>query len=100
MAKSSSLGATRIMVIRHAEKPDKYGGKTYDGVTLTGSSCGTSGAEDLVTIGWQRAGGLVSLFAPPWGPKPNLATPQFLYASNPEPKSTATAGAASAANPP
>jgi len=81
-------GATTIMVIRHAEKPDTYGGTQYDGVTLTGESCGKSGAKDLVTLGWQRAGGLVTLFAAPWGPKPGLATPQVLYASDPEPKSS------------
>ena len=49
-----------------------------------GDACGGSGAEHLVTLGWERAGGLVTLFAPPWGPKsPTLATPQFLFASNP-----------------
>jgi len=90
-----SQGATTIMVIRHAEKPDTYGGKKYAGVTLHGSSCGTSGTEDLVTIGWQRAGGLVTLFAPPWGPKSNLATPQFLYASDPDPKSASAEDAKS-----
>ena len=85
---SSSQGATTIMVVRHAEKPGTYGRTQYAGVTLTGSSCGKSGAEDLVTLGWQRAGGLVTLFAAPWGPKPGLATPAFLYASDPEPKNT------------
>jgi len=83
---ASAQGATTIMVIRHAEKPDTYGGQAYAGVTLTGSSCGKSGTEDLVTLGWQRAGGLVTLFAAPWGPKSGLATPQFLYASDPDAK--------------
>jgi hypothetical protein len=33
---------------------------------------------------WERAGALVTLFATPWGPKtPSLATPQFLFASDP-----------------
>jgi len=82
------------MVIRHAEKPGRYGGTQYDGVTPTGSSCGKSGEKDLVTLGWQRAGGLVTLFAAPWGPKPGLATPQFLYAANPEAKSSKTLGKA------
>jgi hypothetical protein len=36
------------------------------------------------TLGWERAGALVTLFAAPWGPKtPSLATPQFLFASDP-----------------
>jgi hypothetical protein len=38
------------------------------------------------TLGWERAGALVTLFAAPWGPKPPLATPQFLFASNPTAK--------------
>ncbi len=33
---------------------------------------------------WQRAGALVTLFAPPWGPQKNLDTPQFLYAASPD----------------
>jgi hypothetical protein len=83
---TTTKGATKIMVIRHAEKPGTYSGQTYAGVSLDGSSCGKSGAEDLVTIGWQRAGALVSLFAPPWGPKAGLATPRFLFAADPDPK--------------
>jgi hypothetical protein len=80
----TQAGATKIMVIRHAEKPDKYNGQQYNGVDVYGSS----GAEDLVTLGWERAGGLVTLFAPPWGPKgPTLATPQYLYAADPKDKS-------------
>jgi hypothetical protein len=83
MAKTPQ-GATKIMVIRHAEKPDQYDKKSFNGVDLTGSSCANSGAKHLVTLGWQRAGALVTLFAPPWGPKsPALATPQYLYASDP-----------------
>jgi hypothetical protein len=78
-------GATKIMVIRHAEKPDTYSGQQYQGVDPTGANCGNNGAKDLVTLGWERAGGLVTLFAPPWGPKaPTLATPQYLYAADPD----------------
>lgn len=78
------MGATKIMVIRHGEKPDTYSGQKYEGVNATGDACKSSGEEHLVTLGWERAGGLVTLFAPPWGPKgPTLATPQFLFASNP-----------------
>ncbi|HEX3682590.1 MAG TPA: hypothetical protein VHU83_08590 [Bryobacteraceae bacterium] len=82
-------GATKIMVIRHAEKPGEYYGQQYEGVDPTGSTCGSSGKDHLVPLGWQRAGGLVTLFAPPWGPKaPALARPQYLYASDPDDKST------------
>ena len=77
------------MVIRHAEKPDTYNGQRYSGVNSTGSACGQSAAEHLVTLGWERAGGLVSLFTGPLGPQKGLATPQFLYAANPEDNSGA-----------
>jgi len=74
------MGATRIMVIRHAEKPGTYGGIKYKGVTATVKK----DEECLITLGWERAGGLVTLFAPPWGPKgPDLNTPQFLFAADP-----------------
>lgn len=77
------MGASTIMIIRHAEKPGTYNGQTYDGVNAQATACGKSGGEDLITLGWERAGGLVTLFAPPWGPKPSLVTPQTLFASNP-----------------
>jgi hypothetical protein len=81
------MGATKIMVIRHAEKPGSYNGAQYFGVNNLGAVAGDSGNEHLVTLGWERAGGLVTLFAPPWGPKISaLATPQFLFASDPTPK--------------
>ena len=81
------MGATKIMIIRHAEKPDTYDDKTYYGVDATGDIAGKHGDKQLVTIGWARAGALVTLFAPPWGPKaPTLATPTYLFASDPEAK--------------
>jgi hypothetical protein len=81
------LGATKIMVIRHAEKPGSYNGTQYAGVNNLGTVAGVDGAKHLVTLGWERAGALVTLFAAPWGPKtPALATPQFLFASDPTAK--------------
>jgi hypothetical protein len=78
------MGATKIMVIRHGEKPGTYNGQTYDGVNSSGTVAGSAGTQDLITLGWERAGGLVTLFVSPWGPKsPALSTPQFLFASNP-----------------
>jgi hypothetical protein len=81
-----TTGPTTIMVIRHAEKPGEYCGAEFNGVDALGNTCGTSGAEHLITTGWQRAGGLVTLFAPPHGPASGLATPGVLYASNPAEK--------------
>ena len=73
-------GATTIMVIRHAEKPGKEKGIEFGGVSATGSV----DPKSLSTIGWQRAGALVGLFAPPWGPQTlALPQPQFIYASEP-----------------
>jgi hypothetical protein len=71
--------ATKIMVIRHAEKPSNSP-LTY-GVTLEGER----ESESLTVRGWQRAGALVSFFAPTNGSFQNqsLAEPQFLYASKP-----------------
>jgi hypothetical protein len=78
------MGATKIMVIRHGEKPGSYDGAQYAGVNNLGTVAGDDGAKHLVTLGWERTGALVALFAAPWGPKtPLLATPQFLFASDP-----------------
>jgi hypothetical protein len=73
-------GATKIMIIRHAEKPpDPPSPPPPYGVNANG----TQDAESLIIQGWQRAGALAGLFAPARGPfqDPNLATPQFVYAS-------------------
>ena len=87
------MGATKIMVIRHAEKPGSYNGAQYAGVNNLGTVAGNDGAKHLVTLGWERAGALVTLFVPPWGPKaPSLATPQFLFASDPTAKHDDDAG--------
>ena len=69
--------ATKIMVIRHAEKPPNS--PPPCGVTLMGER----EKESLTVRGWQRAGALASLFAPPNDcfQDPALSRPQFLYAS-------------------
>jgi hypothetical protein len=68
--------APKIMVIRHAEKPTD----SEQGV----SSSGTDDKRDLIVQGWQRAGALACLFAPFRGAlqSPELAAPQFLFASD------------------
>ena len=71
--------ATKIMVIRHAEKPPNspppYGIR----------SAGERDGDSLTVRGWQRAGALASFFAPTNGAPQDasLATPQLLYASKP-----------------
>jgi len=71
--------ATKIMVIRHAEKPPSH--QPPYGITLDGAR----EKESLTARGWQRAGALASFFAPANGAfqDPSLAKPQFLYASKP-----------------
>jgi hypothetical protein len=59
-------------------------------VNPTGDIAGKDGSKQLITTGWQRAGALVTLFAPPWGPKPGLDTPVYLFASNPDSDSSDT----------
>jgi hypothetical protein len=66
------------MLVRHAEKPDKDFAPY--GVTREGERS----KESLQIRGWQRAGALIALFAPPNGRfNVSLAKPQFLYASKP-----------------
>jgi len=68
---------TKILLIRHAERPAKVGspyGSTIDG---------DKDVNSLSALGWQRAGALASYFAPAHGPleDDDIATPQFLFAS-------------------
>ncbi|MGG1948113.1 hypothetical protein AB1286_25460 [Trinickia sp. NRRL B-1857] len=69
------MSTTKIMLIRHAEKPvDNLVGVGLDG---------TANAEDLIVQGGQRAGALIGLFDPPAGKgcRTGLATPQHLFAA-------------------
>ena len=76
--KTKQRRCTKIMVVRHAEKPDKD--KDPYGITRKG----LRDKESLQVRGWQRAGALIGLFAPPSGQiVSSLAKPQFLYASKP-----------------
>ncbi|MFN8474012.1 MAG: hypothetical protein U0822_17605 [Anaerolineae bacterium] len=68
---------TKIMIIRHAEKPPDSGkphGVLFDG---------DMDVESLTVRGWQRAGALVQLFAPANGvfADTQLAMPSYLYAA-------------------
>jgi len=74
----SKRQATKIMLMRHAEKPAKDGAPL--GVTLEGERS----KESLRVRGWQRAGALVGLLAPAdHAQLVSLATPHFLFASKP-----------------
>jgi len=69
---------TRVMLIRHAERPAKVGapyGMTPDGHRDVNS---------LSTVGWQRAGALLALFAPTSGPLQDsqLSVPSTLFATD------------------
>jgi len=48
------MAATKIMIIRHAEKPSE------DGLTNGVNMSGTKDPEDLIVRGWQRAGALLT----------------------------------------
>ena len=71
--------ATKIMLLRHAEKPAK------DNPPFGVNRKGERSKESLAVRGWQRAGALTNLFVPANGhfQHPSLAKPQFLYASKP-----------------
>ena len=77
--KKTSRRSTKIFLIRHAEKPARD--SLPFGVTLNGDRS----KESLEVRGWQRAGALTHLFAPPDGRFQHdlLAKPQFLFASKP-----------------
>lgn len=80
------MGPTKIMIIRHAEKPGTYGDADYLGIDAQGHH----DPESLVTMGWERAGGIANLFSPTNGSFQNaaLASPDFIYAADPADKST------------
>jgi hypothetical protein len=68
---SKTYSATKMMLIRHAEKPTS----TENGINIDGDPDSSS----LIPQGWQRAGALNGLFTSGIGPLP---TPHFLFAPN------------------
>jgi hypothetical protein len=71
----STVPATKIMLIRHAERPNKKD----KGVNAQGKR----DREELIVRGWQRSGALVRLFAPRHKKfvDPRLAQPKTIFAS-------------------
>jgi hypothetical protein len=67
--------ATKIMLIRHAERPNKKAKAV--------NAEGKRDHEELIVRGWQRSGALVRLFAPRHGKfvDPRLAQPKTIFAS-------------------
>jgi hypothetical protein len=76
-----SYSATKVMLIRHAEKPIRADTTSqpptpaYNGI----DDFGNPDKDSLIPRGWQRAGALISLFTSSSGPLPE---PQFLFAPN------------------
>jgi hypothetical protein len=70
---------TKLMVIRHAEKPDKQAG--ISGVT----EAGMADKDELTVKGWQRAGALVRFFNPsrPAILRAEVAVPGAIFAAPP-----------------
>jgi hypothetical protein len=80
------MPTTKIIVVRHAEKPNGEAGLMPDG---------SQNPEALTATGWKRANALVGLFDPANGASPRapLAKPKSLFASGSEslrPKQTIT----------
>jgi hypothetical protein len=77
--RGEKMAATKIMIIRHGEKPSDDG--SVDGVNQSGKK----DSEELAVRGWQRAGALVRFFAPADGHFVNtqLATPETIFAAKP-----------------
>ena len=76
-ARQTKRHATKLMLIRHAEKP--LNSSEQYGVTAEGHR----DKESLTVRGWQRAGALAQLLAPAGGRFHDraLAQPEYLFAS-------------------
>jgi hypothetical protein len=75
------MAPSKIMLIRHGEKPDIDKGGDHHGVNENGQI----DESDLAVVGWRRAGALCRLFAPVGGrfADPRLETPTQLFAPLP-----------------
>lgn len=75
---------TKIMIIRHGEKPPKPPNKKGPWDVLVNGQSGAG--NSLIVSGWQRAGALNGFFAPYKARPANseIATPDYIYAANPD----------------
>jgi hypothetical protein len=69
------MPATKIMLIRHAEKPDD----THGGVDQKGNP----DKHELIVRGWERGGALVQFFANPRDPSGPIERPATIFATEP-----------------
>src|ERR1700688_5058238 len=69
------MSATRLMLIRHAEKQ----GDTDGGVDQNSKT----DKHELIVRGWQRAGALVQFFANPRDPNGPIKRPAAIFATEP-----------------
>jgi broad specificity phosphatase PhoE len=71
------MTASKIMVVRHAEKSDDE--STVFGVSVQGNQ----DVNELTVRGWQRAGALATFFAPPDGHfrDQRIETPHTIFAT-------------------
>jgi len=78
---------TKIMIIRHGEKPPKHPGKTGPFDVQEDGSPGNG--KSLIVPGWQRAGALNAFFAPYQSTpsNPEISTPDYIYAASPNDES-------------
>ena len=82
-ATNAKAPPTKIMIIRHAEKPPNPPNTNGPWDVLVDGKSG--GGESLLVPGWQRAGALNAFFAPHKSKpsNPEIATPDYIYAANP-----------------
>ena len=75
---------TKIMIIRHAEKPPNPPNKTGPWDVQANGKGGKG--KSLIVPGWQRAGALNAFFAPCQASPANaaIASPDYIYAANPD----------------
>ena len=73
---------SKIMIIRHGEKPPKSPGKKGPWEVLVDGQSGNG--KSLIVPGWQRAGALNAFFAPYQAnpADPEIAKPDYIYAAD------------------
>jgi hypothetical protein len=70
------VAPTKIMFIRHGEKPPDGGGPPF-GFDINGNS----DKRSLIARGWARAGALVAFFTAPHAP---IEAPDYVFAATPD----------------